>query len=626
MMDGVATPIAQWYAERGYAFAYVNSRGTGNSGGVSVDEYMAEETQDSVDAIEFLAAQEWSSGSVGMLGTSYSGFTTVQVAARAPPALKAIAPAYFTDRRYTDDCHYKGGSLRGFYDMLSYGLGMVAANAMPPFPAAAGPDWSEMWQQRLDLAEPYLLKWLSHPTEDDYWRQGSIGLDGGYSAIKAPALLIGGWNDGYLSCPLRTFQEISSPKKLLMGPWQHAYGHTSRAGPRIDIYREMLRWWDHWLKGMDNGVAEEIEAQPVQVYVREFEQPHPGRTEVKGEWRGSKDLPVQQTFPAPSLQYSLAPAGELRLGPLPAGTASGSVGVKYRPGGSLNGGVYDSGGNPPALPGPQNRDEASSVNFTSAEIENDLYILGIPTFSLNVSFGAEEAVEVAGIAVRLCEVGPDGTSVLVTKGFLNATRRESMTNPMAIPASATGVAASPLKLQFHFEGACWKFTKGHCIRVSINGSDFPNIWPTPTHCSINVHFGEGSSSGIELPVWDGGALLHRPLPPSTEAPLPALPWLITTDLFEETHTLRTPTGAGSKPQSRRGGEYGVSDRDPAVAWCSGVARREAAWPGVEVSAEATGTLTSDEQSFHIAIAVRVELNDELFHTNSWTHSVPRMLM
>ena len=97
---------------------------------------------------------------------------------------------------------------------------MVAMNAVPPYPAAAGADWSDLWQLRLEKAEPYLLKWLAHPTEDEYWRRGSIV--GEYDKIQAASLLIGGWYDGYLSPPLRTFEELRCPKKLLMGPWQHS--------------------------------------------------------------------------------------------------------------------------------------------------------------------------------------------------------------------------------------------------------------------------------------------------------------------------------------------------------------------------------------------------------------------
>src|SRR5262249_59514742 len=99
--------LARYFAARGYVFVNLHVRGTGNSQGVSRDEYMAEETQDGCDAIAWLAAQPWCSGSVGMLGSSYSGFTCLQVAALAPPALQATPPPYFTDRRYPGHCPHQ---------------------------------------------------------------------------------------------------------------------------------------------------------------------------------------------------------------------------------------------------------------------------------------------------------------------------------------------------------------------------------------------------------------------------------------------------------------------------------------------------------------------------------------
>ena len=107
----------------------------------------------------------------------------------------------------------------------------------------------------------------------------------------------------------------------------------------MDIYREMLRWWDYWLKGIDNGLGEELESQPVQTFVREWEPPHPGRTDIAGEWRGAKALPPQPIMPAPTLQLSAGGDGELKAGPPRA--ASGSDSVAFRPGACLNGGVWD---------------------------------------------------------------------------------------------------------------------------------------------------------------------------------------------------------------------------------------------------------------------------------------------
>src|SRR3954470_11036208 len=98
-----------WFASRGYALCRVDVRGTGSSGGVALDEYTAEETEDGVEAVAWLAAQPWCDGNVGMWGISYGGFTAIQVAMRRPPALKAIVPVMATDDRYLDDVHYRGG-------------------------------------------------------------------------------------------------------------------------------------------------------------------------------------------------------------------------------------------------------------------------------------------------------------------------------------------------------------------------------------------------------------------------------------------------------------------------------------------------------------------------------------
>ncbi len=447
--DGEASSMARYFVRRGYVFVNLNVRGTGNSQGVSTDEYTVEETQDGCDAIAWLAGQSWSTGRMGMLGASYSGFNALQVAAAAPPALKAIAPAYFTDRRYTDDCHYKGGCLRGYFDMLTYGLGMVARNALPPFREAVGEAWSDLWQQRLKESEPYLLKWIQHQVEDDYWSVGSIA--GHTHNIQAATFIIGGWNDGYLNPPLRVFQELQAPKKLLMGPWKHAYPNSSHCGPRIDIHFELLRWWDHWLKDMDNGVPDE---PPVQVYEREYEPPITDRTTIAGRWRAADALPRNE----PPV-YHLS--GDT-LSDRPSDRA-GSAFVRYLPAACRNGGLWDAGV-PFTLPGEQTEDSGHAINFTTQPLEADLPIFGNPTFSLYLSAD----VDVIPVAVRLLEVAPDNTGVLVTKGILNTTRRNGMNNPEPLtPGKIT-------KVEYHLEATAWRFSRGSRIRISVNGSDFPH--------------------------------------------------------------------------------------------------------------------------------------------------------
>ena len=136
------TGMQHHWAQHGYVGARVDCRGTGSSEGSNDDEYRPVEQRDGYDVIEWIAGQDWCDGKVAMTGGSYGGFSSVQVAALAPPHLETIIPWNYTDDRYTDDCHYRGGALRCYYDIGSYGCSMVGMNSMPPIlntAATAGP-------------------------------------------------------------------------------------------------------------------------------------------------------------------------------------------------------------------------------------------------------------------------------------------------------------------------------------------------------------------------------------------------------------------------------------------------------------------------------------------------------
>src|SRR5262245_49915746 len=134
--------LHHYLARRGFVALRLDVRGTGGSEGVVEDEYSLQEQLDAVEAIDWMSKQPWCNGNVGMFGSSYGGFNSLQVAMHRPPALKAICPMYFTDNRYTDDCHYKGGALQMLFDPRTYGLFMVILNAVTPSPLYAGEDWA----------------------------------------------------------------------------------------------------------------------------------------------------------------------------------------------------------------------------------------------------------------------------------------------------------------------------------------------------------------------------------------------------------------------------------------------------------------------------------------------------
>jgi uncharacterized protein len=602
--DGNVGGMARYFAERGYLFVNLHVRGTGNSDGVSRDEYMPEETRDGYEAIEWLAAQPWCSGSVGMLGASYSGFTCLQVAALAPPSLKAIAPAYFTDRRYTDDCHYKGGCLRGYYDVLTYGLGMVAANALPPHPKAVGPRWAEIWARRLEENEPYLLNWLAHPLEDDYWAQGSV--IGRYDRIQCACFLIGGWHDGYVNPPLRTFQALRCPKRLLMGPWSHTYPDRSHCGPRIDIQFELLRWWDRWLKGIENGIEREL---PVTVYLQESEDPVQDRTLIAGGWYSADGLPNLADRAWQITGGRLEPKSGTQIStsePQPSIDT-----YQYLPAVSRNGGVWDAGV-PFCLPGDQRPDEAMSLNYTSQPLTEDLVLFGQPSVALTVSADAP----VLPLALRLTEVADDVTSVLVTKGILNLTRRNGMAAPEPI------LPNEPMTIRFDLEATAWRFRRGHRIRLSVNGSDFPNVWPTPFRGSVAVHQGPGVVAELKLPLWrepGDPAVEFRPSespPAATGSGGDPPPWRVVHDVLEDRIHFVMASG----------NEFCVSNRNPALAYAKAKSVRTAAWEGFSARSEASACLTSDQRAFHLTINLNVFVNDSLHFQRSWRQSTERLLL
>jgi predicted acyl esterase len=148
---------AENLAPYGIAFARVDVRGTGNSEGVMVDEYDVPELSDGVQIIAWLAKRPWSNGSVGMRGISWAGINSLQIAAMAPPALKAIMPMGCCDNRYTDDAHYLGGAYGE--QNLGWGTSFKGVMAGPPDPAVIGANWEQVWTERLRATPAIIKRW-----------------------------------------------------------------------------------------------------------------------------------------------------------------------------------------------------------------------------------------------------------------------------------------------------------------------------------------------------------------------------------------------------------------------------------------------------------------------------------
>ncbi|MET8684195.1 CocE/NonD family hydrolase [Streptomyces sp. NPDC004732] len=457
-----------WYAGHGYASVRVDVRGHGNSEGLPTDEYSAQELADGVEVVNWLAAQEWSSGKVGMFGISWGGFNSLQIAALAPEPLKAIVTVCSADDRYDNDVHYMGGSVLAV-DMHAWAATMLAFVSRPPDPYFVGDAWREMWLTRLAAVEPFIHTWLDHQTRDDYWRHGSVCED--YSAIGAAVLAVGGWHDPYRDTVLRLVEHLPDDQvRGLIGPWSHQYPDRGLPpGPSIGFLQETLRWWDHHLKGIDTGVMAEPKLRS---WISDSHPPATVYPELPGGWVGDPSWPSPNVTP---VQYALQGTPVVVDSPQHTG---------------LDAGRYFPFGNDADLPPDQRDEDAKSACF-EFEVPAEVRVLGRPRVTLRLRMDVPYGQAVA----RLCDIAPDGSSTLVTRGVLNLSARNGRDRVAPWPLGGTE------DVTFELNGIGHTFPPGHRIRLAVSSAYWPWIWPQADSVGFTL---EPVGSSLELPVREGG--------------------------------------------------------------------------------------------------------------------------
>ena len=614
------TGMQHHWSQHGYVGARVDCRGTGSSEGSNDDEYRPVEQRDGYDVVEWIAEQEWCDGKVAMTGGSYGGFTSVQVAALAPPHLVTIIPWNYTDDRYTDDCHYRGGAWRCYYDIGAYGCSMVGMNAMPPYPEYSGERWAEVWEEHLEQNNPYLLTWLANQTDGEYWRAGSIRDR--YHEIEASALLIGGWRDGYCNAPLRTSQHMTAPTKVVVGPWNHSGPDCETPGPSLSREHLTVRWCDHWLKGIDNGIMGEPD---INVYVQTFDVPDAYRTHTSGYWRTENSFPIPGSW-----------TQRLRLGSdLATDDPNANYDeYEYRPSVGIAGGLW-SAGVPFGLPGDQRVDEIYSANYTSEPLDEPLEIIGMGKAVINVSTTAP----VMAFVARLSDVAPDGTSAPVTIGVLNGTRRNSLTEPEPMEPGEV------YELHVDLDATAWRFEQGHRIRLSISSADFPNLWPTPYAGTNRVYRDVERESYLELPVVPTRDAPVGELPPDEmeyepsasprkypEASPQVVPWEIAHDMLRDRTGLRLHqvdedrASADMTVRTEAKLEVWANNRDPADTTAIGQHLRTITRTDGVINVDTSANVRSTEDAIHVSIDLDVRINGLPHLQRRWVESFRRELL
>ena len=487
----------EWLPEvvrHGYVVAAVDVRGSGASFGKFTGMFNLPETQDAYDITEWLAAQAWSNGNVGMYGGSYLGITQYMAAGQKPPHLKAIFPEVAVSDLY--DLLWHGGIFHGpFIEFWSKLVRRLDVDR-PALPVDEDKDGSllkaAIQEHRANRDAAQLYAALPYRDSADprtgvqVWRDWTpITYRSQIRESKVAIYHLAGWYDRYVRDQTILFRNLDNPQKLTIGPWTHTETDLGSAA-------EPLRWWDRWLKGIDNGVMDDA---PVHYYVM-------GAPKEKA-WRSAKAWPLPNERrtaywfgPRRSLGTA-APKAALKDKGRDEMTVDYSAAVSPDPRWSLERKF-------PEL----SAHDAKGLAYTTPPLAAPVEVTGHPVVHLWVSSSAPDA----DLFVYLEEVDGKGASRYVTEGMLRASDRATADpgyDTAGLPyhrgnrADRADLApGQPVELVFDLYPTSTLFAAGHRIRVTVNGADKANAVtprrnPPPR---ITLYREAGKPSYVELPV------------------------------------------------------------------------------------------------------------------------------
>ena len=613
--DGTAVRDEVTYpflAARGFAGVRADIPGNGDSDGLMADEYAPDEIAVGREVAEWIAAQEWCDGKVGMIGISWGGFNGLQVGMTRPPSLKAVVTVASAVDRFADDIHFKGGC--PLTDNAGWSAQMLAYSSRPPDPLIVGGRWREMWRERLEKMPLLAAEWHRHTRRDSYWKHGSLCED--WNSLSAPTLAVGGWADLYVNTPPQIAEKLSVPAKALTGPWEHKYPHLAQVGPRGDFLGEAARWFGRWLKGEGNG-AESLPAW--RAFIAEYSPPSEQYGTANGRWV------AEQQWPSPNIsEFVLHPGG----GKLSESPGSGTAEIQSSPalgaaGGALCAGMRIDG----ELPGDQRGDDALSLCF-DRELDSPLEILGRPR--LEIAFSADRPV--AFVVARLCEVAPDDSSARVSFGMLNLAHRESAEFPAPL------VPGREYRATVLLDHCGRRFARGNRIRLALSADYWPMMWPAPEAAAVKLNLAECK---LILPRRKTtGGEIESPPPPPVAAPAREVlrppqsrrergttpDGKVFREEFDDFGKVRDPSH-GLETESAVSQRFEIRPSDPSSAsfraeWTFGLSRGD----GWKVRTESGHAMRADAGRFYIRAWLRAFDGGKLLVEREWDEAIPRDLI
>jgi putative CocE/NonD family hydrolase len=466
---------ARRLASQGYACVFQDCRGRWDSDG---EYYPFREGQDGYDTQEWIGRQAWSNGAIGMAGGSYVGTVQWQSAPHRSEFLKCIAPRVICCD-YFSGLVYPGGAFQ-LNVLMTWGMRTNARTGQ----SIEYHNWTEAFHalplDRMDETAgrtlPFWKDWIEHDTYDAYWK--AMDDERRWGDIAVPALNMGGWYDLYAPQTFTNFNGLrrngrtpeARQSRLIVGPWPHALSQSTRtgdidfgAGSLVDLEALETRWFDYWLKGIDNGIVNE---PPVRLFIM-----------GANVWRDEHEWPLARTDWQKWYFHSRGNAntllGDGGLSPDPPGDEPEDHFI-YDP----RYPVQTLGGNnccsPHIVPwGPYDQRPAEMRSdvlcYTSAPLAGDLEVTGPIRVVL---FAATDGPDTDWTA-KLVDVSPSGYAMNLCDGILRARYRKDRSNPTLVEPGTV--------YEYEIDAGVTGnvFRKGHAIRVEISSSNFPRFDRNP---------------------------------------------------------------------------------------------------------------------------------------------------
>ncbi|MBL7649686.1 MAG: CocE/NonD family hydrolase [Candidatus Hydrogenedentes bacterium] len=520
--DGMATR-AQKFAPRGYVVVNVDSRGRFESGG-DWDPFSPQHKTDGYDLVQWIAAQPWCNGNVGMYGLSYMGWTQWWTASQAPTALKAIVPEVAPPDHFYN-CPYQNGIYVSW--MIDW-----AGNMSARLPHSAGPGgyggfavgreqaYSKLPYIDFDKTRNYLpndwwRKWiLQNTAEGEYWKAIAYQTPEDYARITVPSLAITGWFDAdfpgspmnYLAMKDHGGTPEARRPRMVIGPWQHII-NTERVAAGVDFGPDaiidwdgyVIRWFDYHLKGIENGVLDD---PPVHVFVM-------GRN----AWRAAEDWPLPQTQ---FTKYYLHSDGEANGAAGDGHLSTEAPGEEapdhyvYIPLDPTPSPAFGNG----HIDGPRDVQTSSARNdvlvYDTPALTEDVEVVGPITATL---FAATSGHDTDWM-IRIIDVQPDGRALFLGEGVMRARHRDpeksGTFNPSALTTLTPGETYE-YTLEFHRPTGNL-FKQGHRIRIEISSSYFPYYLRNPNTPEPNIGLATAFQTVTQTVLHDSAHPSHVILP------------------------------------------------------------------------------------------------------------------